>query len=476
MIEATETPQLNSDLISLDLTVNGVVVDLFEFSPTLNFQTSPSSNNANESCVFINVTTGLFETAGVTTFPLLDGSISCQPVHSTSFGVLIRARAIELSPAETLALSIISYTLLSISLIFLVLSIIFFLIASKKFFKVETNILYFNFAISLTLATSVFIFGIQSAKDSIIGCCIVVFFLHYFWLSVFSWSFAISIFMIYILYFGVLQRRRIWWIIMMLGWGIPVPIVFITIGVGVSRGAYATIGDHCFLSYQDGLIWGFLAPLIILVICSSIGAVCATVKIFLTVRNKGDKTDDLEAMKKLAVSLMVLLPILSIPWILGAINAFITLAVTTTILEWVTILLTAPTGLLFFLLVVLRNPQVQEVVLKRKTQGAPTSSQQTSGGISSKFTMPSKAKGSTGGTLEKEEPTAITNPAYEVSTVMEKDVEGKGSDSKAEVAEHLYTTFPVQEKPGTSKAYTTLAQTEDPTGDNESPLHKYAEL
>ena len=451
--------------------VNSQPVDLFLLSPNISFSTSSATNNAEQSCVFINVATGQFETSGLSTI-ILSGSVACQPVHLTSFGVLIRAREIQVSVAETLALSIISYLLLSISLIFLIISIIFFLVSSKKFFKVETNILYFNFAISLTLAISVFIFGIQTAKDSLIGCSIVAFFLHYFWLSVFSWSFAISIFMIYILYFGVFQRRRIWWLIMILAWGLPLPIVVITIAVGVARDSYATIGDHCFLSYSYGLIWGFLGPFVILITCAMIGAIFASVKIFLTVRSKGDSTDDFDAMKKMAVTLLVLIPVLSIPWIIGVINAFITISITTTILEWVSILLTAPLGLLFFLLVVLRNAQVQEVVFRRKPKGL-TSSQQTSGTTASKYTLPSKAKGSSDAAFEKVEPASIINPAYESSTVIERSVDEKEL-KKSEAAENVYTSYPEHED-SKSKAYTSLA-VEEPAKEQESALHKYAEL
>ena len=469
----SNTPKLNSDLISLDLLVDGVLIDLFKFGPEISFITSSFSGDAEESCVFINIETGEFETTGVDTTILLDGSVSCQPNHTTSFGVLIRSQEIQVSEAETLALSIISYLLLSVSLIFLVVSIILFLIASKKFFKVESNILYFNFAIAMALALSVFIFGIQTAKDSLIGCCIVAFFLHYFWLSVFSWSFGISLFMIYILYFGVFQRRRIWWIIMILGWGLPVPIVFITIAVGVIRGSYATIGDHCFLSYANGLIWGFLGPFVVLMAASMVGAVCATVKIFLTVRQKGDKIEDFEAMKKMAATLLVLIPVLSVPWIIGVVNAFVSIAVTTTILEWVSILLTAPLGLLFFLLVVLRNTQVQEVVFKRKEDGATPSTQQTSGSVSSKFTLPSKAKGSSDAALQKES-TSIVNPAYETPNVVAKDADTK-DDKPAEKVENEYSTVS-NDKESVTKAYTSLDVTGESPAENASPLHQYAEL
>ena len=457
---ATLRPQLGSELINLNVMVNGNMVNDFTNSPPSLRFTVPADDLLVYNCRFINEVTSTFTGDVVTVVE--DGVIVCRPIHLTSFGVLVRSQDNNLTVAETLAISIISYILLSVSLIFLIVSIVLFLISSKKFFKVETNILYFNYAVSLALATSVFIFGIQTAKDSPGGCSIVTFLLHYLWLSVFSWSFAISIFMIYILFFGVVQRRRIWWAIMILGWGLPLPIVVITAAIGLSRGVegYVTLGDHCFISYQDGLIWGFFVPFILLIAVTTILAVIAIIKIFLSVRGKGEQTDELDSIKKTALTVIVLLPVLSAPWILGILNVFITSLVSTTIIEWVTILLTAPTGLLFFLLVVLRNAQVQEIVFRRKPIFS-TSASQTSGTTASKFTMPQKAKD----TLQREEPSAITNPAYEASS--------KAPDMVNDtVTENLYAT---QQPQSQGKAYQSIDPEDDPNPP-ESPSKKYSEI
>ncbi|KAI6654278.1 G-protein coupled receptor [Oopsacas minuta] len=470
--ELTTTPELNTVLVALSVFVNGNQRRDFSDNPPNIIFESPDINTAIQECSFIDPITNAF-VADIRTEIIDNGLTSCMPEHTTSFGVLIRAQEFFITPAETLALSIISYILLSISLIFLVVSIIFFLIAAKKFFKVEINILYFNYAFSMALATSVFIFGIQTARDSIAGCSIVAFLLHYFWLSVFSWSFAISIFMIYILYIGVFKRRRIWWAMMIIGWGLPLPIVIITAAVGLSRNDYVVIGDHCFLSYNNGLLWGFFVPFILLLVVTTVAAIISIIKIFLTIRAKGDKVDEFDAIKKTALAIIVLLPILSIPWILGIINVFITSLVATTIIEWVTILLTAPTGAVFFFLVVLRNAQVQEVIFRRRADLPPSS--QTSGGISGKYTMPSKAKES--GDLTKEENTAITNPAYETPKQVDLDKETAKQDVATEERYAVVSKTP--EKSGDGKAYESLLASDDiveKEKETESPTHQYSQL
>ena len=103
----------------------------------------------------------------------------------------------QVPPEVKLALSIISYILISISFIFLIASLILFIAAGKAFFKIETNIVYFNYCISMLLATGIFLFGVESGKFNRAVCMIVAFLLHYTWLAVFTWTLCIGILIMY---------------------------------------------------------------------------------------------------------------------------------------------------------------------------------------------------------------------------------------------------------------------------------------
>ena len=85
-------------------------------------------------------------------------------------------------------LSVFSYLLVGISFIALLVSFILFIVAGKRFFKVETNIIYFNYCLSMLLATGLFLFGIEAGTFNDVICKIVAFALHYTWLSVFTWT------------------------------------------------------------------------------------------------------------------------------------------------------------------------------------------------------------------------------------------------------------------------------------------------
>ena len=118
---------------------------------------------------------------------------NCISPHFTSFAVFVTPYEIEKSPGESIALSVISYVFVGISFISLLISLIIFIVAGKPFFKVETNIVYFNYCLSMLLATGLFMLGIQVGTYNIVLCKIIAFLLHYSWLAVFTWTLCIGI-------------------------------------------------------------------------------------------------------------------------------------------------------------------------------------------------------------------------------------------------------------------------------------------
>ena len=150
-------------------------------------------------CLSLDDNSGLWSSDGVTTlgFDPETNITMCTSNHLTSFAVLIQAREREMSYLGKIISSTFSYILLSISFIAMIVTLILFAVAGKEFLKVEMNILYLNYAIALTLGIGGFIIGIESVKDVMILCTIVGVFLHYTWLSVFSWSLCNGILIFY---------------------------------------------------------------------------------------------------------------------------------------------------------------------------------------------------------------------------------------------------------------------------------------
>ena len=146
-------------------------------------------------CVFLNGTNWIRD--NLTTLVKSTKQTKCISPHLTSFAVFVTPHKNRVNKME---LSIISYVFVGISFLSLVVSLILFLYAGKPFFKRETNIIYFNYCLSMLLATGLFLFGIQVGTFDIVLCKAIAFLLHYSWLAVFSWTLCLTGYIIYKLF------------------------------------------------------------------------------------------------------------------------------------------------------------------------------------------------------------------------------------------------------------------------------------
>ena len=155
-------------------------------------------------CLSLDDVTGRWSTAGVTTlgFDEKTNTTSCNSSHLTTFAVLIQTRKVTESYIEKIIGSTFSYVILCVSFLALVIALILYIVAGLDFIKVEMNILYFNYTISLLVAIGSFVVGIESVTQVEALCTMVGLLLHYSWLSVFSWSLCNGIFICYKLWFG----------------------------------------------------------------------------------------------------------------------------------------------------------------------------------------------------------------------------------------------------------------------------------
>ena len=155
-------------------------------------------------CVFLDGSN--WDDTGIST-EVQSGVTVCKSYHFTSFAVFVTPYGATESPEVALALSIISYILISVSFISLIASLILFIAAGKAFFKVETNIVYFNYCISMLLATGMFLFGVESGRLNRSVCMLVAFLLHYTWLAVFTWTLCIGLLIMFKLVISKLRYK-----------------------------------------------------------------------------------------------------------------------------------------------------------------------------------------------------------------------------------------------------------------------------
>ena len=173
------------------------------------------------------------------------------------------------------------------------------------------------------------------------------------------------------------------------GWLFPLVIPIITIAI--KREKYVDSTQHCFLNKEDGVIWAFIAPIIILLLINIVLLILAVIRI-VTARFKSGEREKLVLLRNALIYSFILTPILGLPWVVLILNVFIV----HTIVEWIFILVNGSMGVVFFLVVVLGNKEVREIFSKlkgKKSTKSPSGfSSSTNTITSTKFRINRRAK------------------------------------------------------------------------------------
>ena len=142
--------------------------------------------------------------------------------------------------------------------------------------------------------------------------------------------------------------------LILFGWGFPIIIPVITIAV--TRDYYVDASNHCFLNTERGVIWTFIVPILTMLAINTLSLIIAIVRI-IQVRSSDDQNIKKlkNNMKSALITGLTLTPVLGIPWLILIFN----IAIDNTILDWIFIIINGLMGLVFFVLVVIRNKQVQ---------------------------------------------------------------------------------------------------------------------
>ena len=145
----------------------------------------------------------------------------------------------------------------------------------------------------------------------------------------------------------------------MFGWVFPLIIPLIT--VIVAREYYVDSSKHCFLAYEQGVIWAFIIPVFVLLLINVVILIITISKIIYSKwGNINNQHKDI--IKDAMVTAMVLTPVLGIPWLILILNV----SIRSTVVEYFFIILNGLIGLVFLLVVVIRNKEVQAILKRRK--------------------------------------------------------------------------------------------------------------
>ncbi|XP_019864485.1 PREDICTED: adhesion G protein-coupled receptor L4-like isoform X1 [Amphimedon queenslandica] len=274
-------------------------------------------------CYYWDTLENVWSDDGIETLVLSDQDVLCNTSHLTSFAVLVDHQGLiestNIPSAERKALSIVGYIGPGFSLLCLIIALVI-MIALRK--RMNTSFLYWihlNLCISLLLALTVLLVGLETAHHYNWLCSIVAGLLHYLFLCVFAWMLAegITLFIMVVYVFGIKFLK--WQIFIPTAWGIPLFIV--AISAGIRHDLYGT-DNYCWLSSQKGLVWAFLGPALTVAVVNTIFLVITMIQIVRVTWNKLDnnkmsKSKNLQTAKSAIFGAIVLFPLLGITWIIG---------------------------------------------------------------------------------------------------------------------------------------------------------------
>ena len=330
----------------------------------------------------------LWSSEGIITIILSDDSVQCVTNHLTTFAVLFTTSKREKTHIETMILRVLSYSILSMSLLFLFTSLIIFIIGWKKFFNSDISFLHFNHTLVLFLALACFTFGIETTSSVYWLCTGIAFSLHFLWTNVFMASLCIGILLLYKLNsMDVDYKDKFSSFLVLISWSASFLWALAWFIYARFEGEYIqedTIGANetklvklersCFLSMTGNIIWAFIAPIVLIIGINLVILFLAMVK--LRIVNMKGCTDLSEFLKLRQAVLggLLLVPVLSLPFIValplmfsrfyqgGALDLMIQ------IFEWIFIIVNAPIGIYHFFTITIQRKDVIEFLLHAKVR------------------------------------------------------------------------------------------------------------
>ncbi|XP_065064148.1 uncharacterized protein LOC135690509 isoform X2 [Rhopilema esculentum] len=275
--------------------------------------------------------------------------------HMTSFAVLISFKKEKIPDHHVKALGFITSIGCGISLFCLLLTFATFVTLDSL--DPERTAIHTNLVVALGIAQIVFLAGINATENKA-ACTAVAVLLHYFFTAAFSWMFAegVHLYKKVVSVFSHGSKLKFYYVI---GWGLP--IIIVALSTGIRPDGYGT-ESACWISLDGGLIWAFVAPVIIVIIINFI-VLIIVVKILMSSvstvqvdsKTSQETNRSTQQIKAGAKAMVILMPILGLSWVFGllAVNE------ATIVFQYLFCIFNSMQGLFIFLIHCVGNSEVR---------------------------------------------------------------------------------------------------------------------
>lgn len=310
-------------IVNTSISINNIELSFEKRSNSVTLNNN-SVNLGNPLCVFweFNLfnSTGGWDSTGCEVIRV-NGTVTCHCNHTTSFSILM-------SPfvPEDLALSVITYVGVAISIASLVVCLIIEIIIWKDVSRNATShvrhVSLVNIALSLLIADICFIIGAAVAKpgeDYTSSCSAVVFFTHFFYLALFFWMMFSALLLLYrsTMVFSQMSKSVMMAIAFIVGYGAPLLISVITVASTAGSKKYVTQNGTCWLNWDDSrALLAFVLPALVTVFVNII----VVIIVIVTMLRRGvgeSNSDERNVLVVILRCVVILTPLFGITWGLG---------------------------------------------------------------------------------------------------------------------------------------------------------------
>ncbi|KAM3867756.1 adhesion G protein-coupled receptor D2 [Diretmus argenteus] len=321
---------------------------------------------------------GCWNTKGCQVVSKQYGSTVCYCNHTTNFALLLQVYEVQRSPENEKALQVLTFIGCGVSLCGLLFTFILFIAVGVP--KSDRTTVHKNLIVALGIAELLLMCSDWASANEE-ACFMVTALLHLFFMASFSWMLVEGL----LLWSKVVsvnisedRRMKLYYII---GWGLPVLIVGVTLTVSVDEYKAENL---CWLNVKTDMIWAFVGPVIFVLAVNAV-VLCRVVMVTVSsARRRAKMLSPSSASKMQTFDLtwavtrpvLILLPVLGLTWLCGV------LVHLSVVVAYVFITLNAFQGLYIFLVYAVYNSEVRNAIKrikeKRKAlsftvRGKPTS-------------------------------------------------------------------------------------------------------
>ncbi|XP_074486321.1 adhesion G protein-coupled receptor L3 isoform X1 [Sebastes fasciatus] len=276
-----------------------------------------SEENFNPNCSFWSYSkrtmTGFWSTQDCRLLGTNRTHTSCSCTHLTSFAVLMAHVEVKqkADSMHDLLLDVITWVGILLSLVCLLICI--FTFCFFRGLQSDRNTIHKNLCISLFIAESLFLVGINRA-DQPIACAVFAALLHFFFLAAFTWMFLEGV-QLYIMLVEVFEsehsRTKYFYLA-----GYGVPAVIVAVSAAVDYRSYGT-DRVCWLRLDTYFIWSFIGPATLIIMLNVIFLGIALYKMFHHTAILKPDSGCLDNIKSWVIGAIALLCLLGLTWAFG---------------------------------------------------------------------------------------------------------------------------------------------------------------